>query len=384
MQILYLGSFPASRMISLSNGKIDSLYRDDHALIKGLRSVKGVNVKVITLPDICSYPSNPIFFKGFYDEIDDVYSLPILNLSIIKLFWTVLVLFLSALKFVKGSPGQVIVITPYIVFHHILPSYLLKLTFRKRVKLVLVAPDIFFPKDWRNRILNKLSEKMAKKHDAFILYTEAMGEYLGVCNKPSIVIEGFNEIRPHDNTPNDNGFIVLYSGSLNLEYGVGRLVESMRFISEDDIKLHLLGDGNAVDFIKTSAENDPRIVYRGKLPKEQAMHALYEANVLVNPRNSCDGEYVAYSFPSKDIDYLGSGIPSILCKLPGMPHEYYSYFIDAGNGSPKELASAIAKVYYMKKEERMSLGESAKTFISRRMDLHSQGLRIVSMIEKTL
>lgn len=384
MQILYLGSFPASRMISLSNGKIDSLYRDDHALIKGLRSVKGVNVKVITLPDISSYPSNPIFFKGFYDDKDDVYSLPILNLPIIKLFWTVLILFISAFKFVKRRPGPVVTITPYIVFHHILPSYLLKLVFRKRVKLVLVAPDIFFPKDWRNRVLNKLSEKMANKHDAFILYTEAMGEYLGVSNKPSVVIEGFNEIKHHDMRQEGDSFKIFYSGSLNLEYGVGRLVESLKFISEKDIELHLLGDGNAVDFIKSSAENDPRIVYRGKLPKEQAVRALYEANVLVNPRNSWDGEYVAYSFPSKDIEYLGTGIPSVLCKLPGMPKEYYKYFIDAGNGTSEELAVAIKRIYNMKIEERLAIGQKAKSFISQRMDLHCQGLRIVSMIEKTL
>lgn len=382
LDIIYLGSFPTSRMISSSNGRIDSLYRDDQALIRGLRSVEGVSIKVITIPDIGSYPSNPLFISGFYDEQDDVYSLPIFNFPVIKLLWTVSLIFCRATRIINHTQGRVYVFTPYIVFHHILPACLLKLFFRKRIKLVLVTPDIFFPKSLLSKLLNKWSEQMAQKYDAFILYTLAMADLLGVKEKPHIVIEGFKEIVPHVLSMPEEKFVIQYSGSLNLEYGLGRLVDAMDFIRAHDVEMHLYGDGNAVDYIKKRSQEDIRIKYKGRVSKKEALEALYKANVLVNPRNSEDGEYVAYSFPSKDIDYLGTGIPSVLCKLPGMPEDYYGFFIDAGNGTPQELAASIQKVYMMSMDERVKFGKKAEYFIEQRMDTHNQGLRIISMLNQ--
>ena len=381
-EFIYLGSFPTSKMISNSGGRIDSLYRDDHALIKGLRSVEGVKVSVITIPDINTYPSNPIFFKGEYDEHDDAYSLPIFNVPVIRFFWTIFVLFFGAIKIINRTSSKIFIITPYVVFHHIFPAYLLKLFFQKKVKLLLVAPDIFFPKGRLNIILNKMSELMAKRHDAFIFYASAMADYLDVKDKPYVVIEGFKEIITHDVSMPEKKFVIVYSGTLNIEYGLGRLVDSMNFINAHNVEMHLYGGGNAVDYIIKRSKVDGRIKYRGLVSKKIAIEAIYNANVLVNPRNSNDGEFVTYSFPSKDIDYLGTGIPSILCKLPAMPIEYYNFFIDAGDGSAEELANSILKVYNMSIDERISFGEKAKYFIEQRMDTHNQGLRVVSMINK--
>ena len=380
MDILYLGSFPTSELIANSNGRIDSLYRDDHAIIKGLRSIDGNTIRVITIPDVGSYPTNKIWINGHYDATEDVYSLPLLNIPLLKQIWIIVYLFIAAFNYINKCKQAIVVFVPYIVFHHVVPAHLLKVCFRNKVRTVLVAPDIFFPNGIINKLLNKSSESIAKKSDMFILYTSAMSDYLELGNKPFVVIEGFKEFMPHDIENTEGQFVVFYAGSLNMEYGLKRLIDSMDYIKYKDVQLRLYGEGNAVPYIKSKSSHDNRIKYEGRVPKKEAMVKMFQANVLVNPRNAEDGEYVAYSFPSKDIDYLGTGIPSVLCKLPGMPQEYYPYFIDAGMGSPKEIAEAVNSVYEMKLTERCAIGLKAKEFIEKRMDVRNQGLRICEMI----
>ena len=106
---------------------------------------------------------------------------------------------------------------------------------------------------------------------------------------------------------------------------------------------------------------------------------MYNSSVLINPRNSTDGEFVEYSFPSKNLEYLVTGIPTILCKLPGMPIEYFDYFIDAGNGTSKEIADAIHVVINMSDEQKTIFGEKAQTFIVDRMNPINQAKKMLEM-----
>lgn len=384
MNLLFLGSHPTEELIRDSKGRIDSLYRDDLAIIKGLRSVKGVSLDVITSPDVASYPRLPLYIKGLYDYTEKTRSLPVLNIPIIKQLWIICSLFIAAKKIIKENADTTTIIIPYIVFHHAVPAYWLKRLFQSKVRLVTIVPDIFFPKQVISRQLNKIAENCVRKSDGFVLYTADMATYLKVVDRPFEVIEGFKEIEARDLNPEIGVFKIVYAGSLNLRYGCGRLVEAMKHIHEDNIELHLYGEGSAVEMIKDCAEKDIRIHYWGRVSKEKATDAIFSANVLVNPRSSTDGEFVSYSFPSKNLDYLGTGIPSVLCKLPGMPKEYYGYFIDAGNGTSEELANAIMTVYRMSIQDRDVFGHKAKSFILARMDTHNQGTRIVEMINKII
>lgn len=379
--VLFLGEFPSSELIKKSGGKIDSLYRDSQAIIEGLRKQENVRIDVITIPDIAAFPQQRLYLKSFYDNTDHIYSLPLLNLPFIKQLWIVFVLFIVGLKVVSRNKGVTYVICPYIVFHHILAARLIKFFNRKHVKVLTVVPDIFFPKNTIKRWMNKYSEYLAKKSDSFVLYTKAMADYLGIVPQKFVIIEGFYKIKDLKFTRhNPNVFTITYTGTLNKKYGILRLLESMNYIPYKDIDLRLYGSGDAVDIIKEFSRKDYRIQYMGQVPKEEAVKALYSSSVLVNPRNSSDGEYVQFSFPSKDIEYMGTGVPAILCKLPSMPTEYFGYFLDAKDGSPLDIAQAIIKAYQMTKEERDNLGLQSKLFIEQRMNTVIQGREILKLI----
>lgn len=379
MNVLFVGNHPPKSLIESTNGRIDSFYRSSEAVVEGFRENNDIQIDVITSPDIPSYPNDKIFFPRQYSQDDNVLMVSSLNLPVIKHIWTSISLYKAAKRLLRGREEVTYVIIPYMVFRHVIALRLIA-HFCHRVKTGLIIPDIFFHKGIVSKLLNIITERYARKSDFFILYTESMAEYLKIVDKPHITIEGFKKI-PQRSFPISNSYKVLYAGTLDMKYGIARLVEMMSFIEESQIELHVYGDGDGATIVKEGSEKDRRIFYHGRVAKEEADAAIKNAMALINPRNQEDGDFVKYSFPSKDIDYLASGVPAILCKLPGMPLSYYGYFIDAGKGSPKELADAVKCVYAMPQEERNLFAGKAYDFISARMDIANQINNIVCLFE---
>lgn len=380
--ILYLGAFPPSFLVKRTDGRIDSLYRATEPLFTGLRSRGDVCLKVITSPDIPSYPSGPLFLKREINKVEDVTLVSSLNISFIKQLWTIASMTIEVIRYIRKCNEKVVIIIPYIVFRHVFSLRLLHHLFPNKVVQVCVVPDIFFPSKWINRKINRWTERMASKFDGFILYTQKMAGHLQIRDEKYVVIEGYRVV-PERQPITNTDFCVVYAGSLNLNYGVGRLVEAMRLIEDKTIHLHLYGEGSAENYVKNEALHDNRIHYHGRVSNAEAADAIYSASVLVNPRNSNDGQFTDYSFPSKDIEYMSTGIPTLLCKLPGMPKEYYGHFIDIGNGSPEEIAKGIMCIKQMSKDERNKIGMDSRSFIIDRMDCRRQAGIIMGMI-KTL
>lgn len=383
MNILYIGAFPPNFLIKRTKGKIDSLYRDSWAMRKGFSSLPDVSLKVITSPDIPSWPRGPLFIHHEKNEDEGVVLVSELNIPIIKQIWTVFSMFAEAARQIRKFDAPVAVMIPYIVFRHVLTLRLLKVFFPHKVIQVAVVPDIFFPSKWLNKTINRFTERMASHFDAFILYTKKMAEHLHIPKGHYEVIEGFREV-PERRAKSSDCFRLVYAGSLNLEYGVGRLVEAISLVTFPDIQLHLYGAGTAEPLILEKSKEDRRIVYHGMVSNAEAEDAIYTASALINPRNSSDGEYTEYSFPSKDIQYMSTGIITLLCKLPGMPSEYYGNFIDMGDATSSEIAVAITKVYNMSVQDRENLGQKARSFIIERMDCKKQAVRIVNLIQSVI
>ena len=383
MNIIYLGAFPPDKLIKQSGGKIDSYYRDYCALIDGLKKVDDVSLDIVTSPDIISYPQGPFYISHSYDKENGVITVSSLNLPILKQVWTVASMIIECTRLIKQKDDKVAIIIPYVVFRHVLALRILKLLFPKRVIQVCVVPDIFFPNGFVTKFMNRCTERMARRFDRFILYTKKMAEHLAVPEEHYVVIEGFKRIPLREPIKNE-GFHIVYTGSLNKKYGIVRLLDSMSLINDEDITLHLYGRGDAESMIEASCMMEKRIVYHGNVNKDEAIDAIYSANALVNPRNSNDGEFTEYSFPSKDIEYLGTGIPTLLCKLPGMPEEYYGHFIDLGEASPSQIADAIHSLRSMSEKERSELGRKAKEFIIDRMNIDHQASLIIGLIKQTI
>lgn len=119
--------------------------------------------------------------------------------------------------------------------------------------------------------------------------------------------------KPHEEgTP----ITFMYSGLLNHVAGVNILLEAMKRVERQDVRIWVSGKGELEREVKTAASEDGRIDYLGHLPYEEYVQRLQEADVLVNPRDMRLPEN-KNNFPSKIMDYLAAGKPIISTKFAG-------------------------------------------------------------------
>ena len=248
----------------------------------------------------------------------------------------------------KFKEEEIIIYSTYLPFLKVVKKL------DERYKVTLIVPDLpkyydyakvgCFKKLLRT-INNRAIEKCMARIDRFVLLTEAMKEPLGVGNRPYTVVEGICA----KNCPaeicktRDGKKTILYAGSLNKQFGIDVLVDAFQQIEGEDYELLLCGGGDYQDTLQEICAKDSRIKFLGFLPKAKVLELQAHATVLVNPRQNV-GEYTKYSFPSKTMEYLLSGIPVIAYKLDGIPDEYDRYFYYVEDNTSQSLAKAIMDV----------------------------------------
>lgn len=223
------------------------------------------------------------------------------------------------------------------------------------IKTVLIVPSIptvDVPRLGIRAKINKIfacfAVKKAKRMDSFIFLTKYMNDILNKNGKPFVVIEG---IAPDINKevvgefPNRliNEKYVLYSGRLDRIYGIDLLVECFLKNKMKDLKLVLCGVGDCEHIIEEVANTTDKIIYLGFLNRPELNAVQRKAFFLINTRTA-DGEYTRYSFPSKIMEYLVSGKPSLMFKLPGIPDEYDKYLNYIDNNSVEGIKDAILQL----------------------------------------
>ncbi|RQX11510.1 glycosyltransferase [Micromonospora arida] len=172
---------------------------------------------------------------------------------------------------------------------------------------------------------------------------------------------------------------VVYAGGLTRAYGVDRLVEAFRGMDDPDLRLFLFGRGELEEWLRTQAKADPRIAPPELLDRGGLVRRLARASVLVNPR-PVDQSFVRYSFPSKLIEYLSTGIPVVTTRLPGIPADYDPYLCFAESDTAKGLRDALLRVLAMSPADRGAIGRAGAAFVRQTRGPAAQGERIRSFL----
>lgn len=221
--------------------------------------------------------------------------------------------------------------------------------------------------------------------DRFILLTKQMAQKLEL-TAPFMVMEG---IATADGTPCDetlsekykNEKYILYSGTLNYKFGIKVLLDAFRKIEDENIKLVICGFGEAEELIKEIQREDKRVELLGRLDRAQVLALQKNATVLVNPRQNNE-EFTKYSFPSKNLEYLSSGVPVVAYKLDGIPDEYDEYITYPEDESEDALSREIIKILNMPEAERIALGKKAKDFVLLNKNKVVQAQRIIEFLSR--
>lgn len=257
------------------------------------------------------------------------------------------------------------------------------------VKICLILPDLpmfmsnndnLYYKLRHIQSQNNLNKKL-NKIDCFVLLTKGMVRYLHIESKPYTVIEGMIDCSslPKEKFENQNDIkIILYTGTLAKRYGIITLLNAFKKINEPSFRLWICGTGDAKSEVLDFQNNDPRVKYWGQIPREEILELQNNATLLINPRSSKD-EYTKYSFPSKTLEYMFSGTPVLMNKLPGISEEYYKY-IYTYNETAESLAKNIKLICDQNKGILISFGNKAKKFVLENKNPQNQCLKILDLI----
>ena len=237
-------------------------------------------------------------------------------------------------------------------------------------------------------LIPKINKSYLTSFSSYVFLTEQMNTAVNLKKRPYIVMEGLVDEKMSEvmganggNGETANERILLYAGGLHERYGLKTLVEAFIKLPNDDVRLHLYGNGPFVDELTNNyCKKDERIVYHGVVNNETVVKAELKATLLINPRPTNE-EFTQYSFPSKNMEYMVSGTPILTTKLPGMPEEYYPYIYMFDNETVEGYADTLKYVLSKPNEELQNKGKVAKEFVLQKKNNVFQAKRIMDLIQ---
>ncbi|MEJ5961277.1 glycosyltransferase [Pedobacter immunditicola] len=383
MSLLFLGSFFSPNLeehIRLnSKGAIANANNTlQWSFIEGL-SLLVDGVGVITLPQVGAFPlkyKKPIISSAKFNVEDKIVgtSVGFFNLMGLKHISRYLNVKRTLIEYLLVNNGAATLIIYDLHVPFLKAAAQIKQQF-PGLKICLIVPDLPGLTGTKASFLNSCFSHLEtiflkqcyEAVDYYVLLSKHMKNALPIGNKPWTVIEGiFNS---NGNLFSDEACEqkqsikkIFYAGVLHTRNGVINLIQAFKQIPDKNYQLIICGDGPAKDEVIAETLTDPRILYKGQLPRTEVLKLQKESTLLVNPRTP-EGEFTKYSFPSKTMEYLSSGVPTLMYRLEGVPDEYYEYCYGLTDTSIKALTESMVSICEQDYKVLLSKAKLAQEFI---------------------
>lgn len=154
--------------------------------------------------------------------------------------------------------------------------------------------------------------------------------------------------------------VVLYTGTKGPWGGLTLLLQAWEKVRHPTARLWVCGPGRH-DLLSEAASRDARIRDYGLVAEADLQRLTEQASVLVNPRPP---SYPSnrLNFPSKILEYLGTGKPIASTRTLSFSPGYEDVLIFAEDESPAGLAAAIDRALAMSPAERRTHMEKVRRF----------------------
>lgn len=363
-------------------------------LINGMLENGVEHVHVVSYLPIDSWPKHykDSFIKSdieIYDDRCSFETVPFCNVAYVKQLLNTHACDSAVLRWAKKDNGAKKVIVCYTESNVLMRAVKKAKKYNSNIVSVQIIADIteFAANAQLNVVRRHFVEAQIKENitnrayiDKFVLLTKQMKEKLGIV-RPFIVMEGIvPNVELTQQFLQSKEKTIVYTGSMNKKYGILQLLDAFIRIPNENFKLLLCGLGNAESIINQYCERDKRIKFLGKVPHSEVIKLQQQATVLVNPRQNNE-EFTKYSFPSKTMEYLASGVPVVAYKLDGIPEEYNEYIRYVADDSPETLAKVLQEICELSCDERREIGEKARKFVLSEKNRVAQTKRILDFIE---
>lgn len=352
------------------------------------------NIKLFNILPIGSFPQyySKMFIRksSFYDNANNEHSnIGFCNIKFLRKYHQPKKIFAQLKKWCKESDEEKTLFVYTVSAPFMIAVSKIKRLF-PNLKVCAIVADLPNMSSLSNKktLIKKIFEKNQASAsysrlgciDAFVLLTKQMSDYMKI-TQPYVVVEGIST----NNVPLIERKItktknILYTGTLHKRFGILNLIEAFKQIDLKNYKLTICGSGDSDADIKKLAEEDSRIDFKGQLKREDIIKLQQEATVLVNPRQNNE-EFTKYSFPSKNLEYLSSGVPLVAYKLDGIPDEYDRYINYVNNDSVKSLTQTLISVCEDIDGTASDRAISAARFVREEKNSKKQTLKIVKLLE---
>lgn len=338
------------------------------ALIDGFSS-NLKSFKIITSWSISPFPKvKKLLFRrkelNVYGDNKCVY-VGVLNLPIINLVSK----FLRTRRELKKSLKKDEINKVFIYEVHT-PFILAAITLRKKIEHInVIVPDLpQFMSTGGSRIhrfLKYIDQKIInyslKKIDSYTLLSEPMMERLPKKDN-WVLMEGIFKPTNVGKFVKESYKTIMYTGGVQRRRGAELLINAFKMITDSDYRLWIRGNGDMEDEIRELSKIDSRIVYYEPMERVELLKLESKATVMVNPTPP-SLEFTRFFFPSKTMEYLASGTPTIMFRLGCMPPEYENHVFYVECESIEALKDKLIEVCEKSNEELGTFGEKAKNFI---------------------
>lgn len=375
------------------NNMPDAANALEHNLMKGFAENLPISPKVVNVLPIGSYPQyykNAFIKKSMFPICgrNDNVNISFCNVKFIRNFFIERAVYKYLNVYCEKQNGEIVLCIYSASSEFLCAAEKLKKKYPKLIICDIIAdlPGMTNLSSNKSVLLRCFIDYKAGKAlrrldcvDCFVLLTRQMADYLHI-NKPYCVVEGIaTETEELERNEADNKKTILYTGTLHQKFGVMNLVKAFCKIENPDYRLVICGIGDSENAIQEVAKEDSRISFLGQLPRNEVLEWQKKATVLVNPRQNNE-EFTKYSFPSKTMEYLSSGIPVVAYKLDGIPDEYDQYIQYVEDDSIEGLMRSLVEVCELPIEQRQLMGSKGRSFVLNEKNSVVQTRRIVEMI----
>jgi glycosyltransferase involved in cell wall biosynthesis len=361
-------------------------------MAEGLVRNKGVSINTLSAIPVNRAMSAKLYYKGEIEEVDGVEYryLAFINFPILRHICLFFTCFFSALKWCLNNKKGVIICDVLDITVSMATLLASRIARRSSIGIVTDVPS-FLAEISKNRItfISKMAVLIStftmNRFNLYVFLTEYMNMLINKKRRPYVLIEGLVDIDMANITNELSGKyekkVCMYAGQIRNVYGIKLLTDAFIAAGVDNTELHIYGSGDFEEELKKICQKHADIKYFGVIPNDIVVKEQLKATLLVNPRPT-NKEYTKYSFPSKNMEYMVSGTPTLTSNLPGMPEEYKKYVYLIDDQTVEGLTNSLRVVFSKTKEELHQKGMIAKDFVLHKKNNIIQAKKILDMINK--
>lgn len=361
------------------------------SLVNGLIAHRS-DLRIITAPNISSYPriGKTVFSKRYfqYKGLDGAHvftgfvNIPILkHISKSVRIW-------KAIRQLSASDTYNRIIIYGVHSPFLLP--LLAIRKGRKLKVSLIVPDLPEYMSGNKSLLFLIAKKFdrclinlcLRKVDSYVLFSPHMTEKLPVNGHPWIHLEGIfdrSTIVSDSYSKGDNK-VILYTGNLSKRMGITNLLDAFSMIPFPNYRLWIRGAGECRQKVCEASQIDDRIVYFDQMSKKELLTLQKKATILINPVFSSE-MFTRYFFPSKTMEYMSSGTPTVMSRLSCIPEEYDKYLYYFDEDSVEGIKNKIIEICEKPQDELSAFGKAAADFIHTEKNEVIQAGRILKLLD---